>query len=1320
MIKLAPAIRTASACHYAPGPTIVATDRLQHFFEQSHDTAPDAIALEADDHEYTYAELESRANQLAHHLHALGLKSGARIGLLLERSIHTYTSLLAVLKVGGVYVPIDPSSPAERVAFIVGDAGLAMLLTQGSLSANLGGLSCPILALDSPSSAGIAERPTHRIQLEHNDDGLCCILYTSGTTGRPKGVLIGHESMCHLVRVCTPTYGYQASDRVFQGMTLAFDFSVEEIWPTFAVGATLVAGPNDHRRFGGALAEFLIDKRISVFCCVPTLLATFNRDVESVRLLNIGGEACPPELVGRWARRGRRILNTYGPTEATVTAIWAELLPGKPVTIGRPMAGYTVHLLDEKLRPVASGEEGEICIGGPGVARGYLNRPELTADRFVPDPGSDRPAARLYRTGDLGRLNEDGEYEYLGRIDTQVKIRGYRIELSEIESLLLEIPGVGNAAVGIVNGVANVVELAAYVVPQAGFDIEELRRIIQVSLRKRLPPHMVPAYIETIDAIPTLPSHKTDRSRLPHPVRSRLAGDTDDVIIPPTTDLERQIAACWSRAFDQEVRCVEVDFFLDLGGHSLFAARVVSDLRELPGLSFLAIADLYAHPTVQSLAQHVEASRTSALPEPRPVEVHRKYSSRRVWIAGAMQFAFLYLTLIPWLAPTVAILLLLTSQSLSTPAIVLGIAAAAAAAPLIALLLPVVAKWLLLGRVRPGRHPLWGWFFCRWWLVRKLIQSAPIDYLVSTPLFRSYLRLLGARIGNGCHLGSARIDVPDLIEIGDGASINYDVELDPSRVADGWLHLDEIHIGTNAYVGTNSVIEGGAKIGDSAFVLEQSLVAGGQTIPDGETWAGSPSRSTVPDPNLVRLAAAGVTRRWPISIVAGYCFGLTLLMLAPSLFLLPGLIVIWGISEGDLWLGLAFAPAAGLLYVVLACAFVVVGKRLALPRVSAGNHALRSWFGLRKWFADRLMTMSLGLTNSLYSTLYLLPFLRLLGARVGPRAEVSTVSHIDPDLLTLGPECFIADLAAVGAARIINGQIVLGETEVGARGFVGNAALVPGDTKVPGDSLIGVLSVPPNHPMQPGSSWLGSPAIFLPQRQASAKFDESKTYRPSFRSVACRLMIEFLRIVLPATLSFCAFFLIALTALIAMDEISIVALFCLLPAIYLASGLLITLVVVFLKWLVVGRYRPRVEPQWSHFVWRTELITGLYENVAVPWMLHWFAGTAMMAPLLRLLGARIGRRVWMESNYLTEFDLVTVGDDAAVSGQAALQTHLFEDRVMKMSTVTLGPGCAVGTRAVVLYDAVIGADTEIEALSLAMKGECLNKGNWRGIPARMQ
>jgi non-ribosomal peptide synthetase-like protein len=1307
---------------------------LHHFFERSCDARPDAPALVCETEALTYGELEERANRLAHHLIRHGVRPGDRVGLRLDRSASAYVALLAVLKCGAAFVPIDPAFPTDRIAFIAADAGLRLLLCTPT-AAPADPLPCPVQVVDGTTAA---DEPASRPAVADGGNSLAYVIYTSGTTGRPKGVAVTQASICNFLAACTPIYGVTAADRVYQGMTLAFDFSIEEVWPTFAAGATLVAGPTDHRRLGAGLNDFLIDQGITVLCCVPTLLATLERDVPGLRTLLVGGEACPADLVERWARPGRRMLNTYGPTETTVTCTWTELTPGRPVTIGRPLPTYTAHLLDAALNPVPAGEPGEVCVGGPGVAAGYVNRPGLTAERFIPDPFSRRPGARLYRTGDRGRLTPAGEIEYLGRIDAQVKVRGYRIELAEVETVLLDDAGVAAALAAVVPGEGGVQELAAFVIPHGPADAESLRRRLHDNLRQRLPAYMVPAFIDLLDVLPTLPSGKADRSRLPTPCSPRLgAGDATGA--RPETARERELAAAWGAVFGRAEVPTDADFFLDLGGHSLFAALVASKLRQSPNCRHLSVGDIYRHPTVRGLASHLESTAPpgagAAMPPP-PREV-RRHGSVRVLACGAGQFALLYLAFVLLGAP---LALWLSRGGAALTDLAAGAATAVAALPVLSLLLPLLAKWLLIGRFRPGRHPLWGWYYCRWWLVRKLLQAAPLDYLAGSPLLAPYLRLLGYRVGLGCHLGTSKVGLPDLVALGNGVSLGYGTHLEPFLVRDGFLHLAPIRIGDGAFVGTNSVVLLGGRVGAGARVLEQSLVARDQTIPDGETWAGSPSGMVAADAQLEAMAARNERDRGqrtedrrnascgPLSsvlcpsglcLLAGFVAGFLLLELLPLLFAAPGVLFLAVVSDGDWLRALAWTPVAGLIYVLTACVVIAAGKRLVMPTARPGLFPLRSFFGLRKWLADKLMMISLAVTNSLYATLYTLPWLRLLGAKVGRRSEVSTVSNIDPDLLTLGAESFVADLAVIGASRHHAGTIALGATEVGSRSFVGNAALLPGESRLPPGCLVGVQSVPPAGPVEPGTSWLGSPAIFLPRRQDSGKFDESVTFHPPARLVAGRLAVEYLRVTLPAALGYAALLLAGLATVYLADRLTAFPLLLTLPAVYFASALLVVAAVALLKWLVVGRYRPRVEPLWSHFVWRTELITGLYESAAVPWLLGWLTGTPLLRPILRLFGARIGRRVYLETTYLTEFDLVRVGDDAAVAGLTSLQTHLFEDRVMKMSAVTVGPGCTVGPRAVVLYDAVLGAGAELDGLSLAMKGETLPANtHWRGIPAQ--
>ncbi|WP_422923806.1 Pls/PosA family non-ribosomal peptide synthetase [Singulisphaera sp. PoT] len=1293
-------------------------DRLHLYFEHTADARPSAPALACEGITLSYAGLEARANRLAHFLEVQGVRPGDRVGLLIERSAHAYAGLLAILKSGAVLVPLDISSPADRVAFIAEDAGLTLIISAGGPASSCAGLPCRVLDLDA-SAAEIAREPEVRLEPRGRDgDAACYIMYTSGTTGRPKGVVVNHLSICNFLDVCRPIYGVSPGDRVYQGMTLAFDFSIEEVWPAFAAGATVVAGPTDHRRVGSGLAAFLVENQVTVLCCVPTLLATIDRDVPTLQTLIVGGEACTEDLVRRWSRPGLRMLNTYGPTESTVTATWGELRPDRPVTIGRPLPTYTVHVLDDDLTPMPTGEAGEICIGGPGVAAGYLNRPDLTRERFIPDPFAEAGDARLYRTGDLGRVTDGGEIEYLGRIDGQVKLRGYRVELGEIEAVLKEDEAVSNALVVLAPGAGESGELVAYVTLRRAEGAGGPRRRLYEALRGRLPAYMIPAYLEILDALPMLASGKADRARLPAPGSPRLteAGASHTA---PATPLEATLAGAWGRLFGQAEVSVEADFFLDLGGHSLSAARLVSDLRREPEFRHLSVADLYDHPTVRRLALRVEAAPVGDALTPPDRGERLRHGDRRVWACGAMQFALVYLTLLVVGSPA---LLLAREHRLGAPALEVALVAVLsfAVSSLLGAALPVAAKWALVGRFRPGRYPVWGWYYCRWWLVRKLIDLSPLGLLAGSPLFGPYARLLGAKVGKGCHVATSHLLLPDLIEIGDDASLGYGVELEPCLVEDGWLELGSIRIGAGVFVGANSVVMLGSEVGEGARLAEQSLVARGQAIPAGESWAGSPSSLCETDPGLDSIEALPPAPPWTPALLAGFLAGCLLFEMLPGLLLAPGLAILYhDLGDGGHWQGgLAASPIAGLVYVLTTCLAVAAGKRLAMPRARAGTFPSRSQFGLRKWLSDKFMELSLESTNALYATLLTSAWLRLLGARVGPRAEISTVSNIDPDLLVVGAESFVADLAVVGAARYHRGRVILGTTELGTRSFVGNAALVPGAASLPDDSLIGVQSVPPQGPMEPGSSWLGSPALFLPRRQESGPFEEGVTFRPPSRLVACRLAIEVLRILLPPTFMYVGILAVG-KAIVAMEDLPAWQQIAALPGVYLASALGLALLSAALKWAVVGRYRPRVEPMWSHFVWRTELITSLYENVPVPMLLHWFTGTPLMRPLLRLFGARIGRRVYMETTYLTEFDLVRVEDDALVSGRVSLQTHLFEDRVMKMSTVTVGPGCTVGPRSVVLYDAEMAAGSKLDALSLVMKGEQLPaEGRWRGIPAR--
>ncbi|MFR9806973.1 Pls/PosA family non-ribosomal peptide synthetase [Pseudonocardia sp. RS010] len=1298
--------------------------RLHHVVEATARRTPRSVAVDDHGELLTYAELDARAEGLAHRLRERGVRPGGRVGLLLERSWRTYAALLAVLKAGAAFVPIDPASPADRIGYIADDAGLDLLVTTSDLAP---GLRVPELCVDSVSPVPADGQPAAGTPLDGAaadgadgaGDPVCYVIYTSGSSGRPKGVEVAHSSIVNFLRVVPGVYDVRPGDRVYQGMTISFDFSIEEIWPTFAVGATLVVGPNDERRLGAELADFLDRSGVTVFYAVPTLLATIPRDLPAVRGLMVGGEACPAHLVERWARPGRRMLNTYGPTEATVTATWGELLPGRPVTIGRPMPTYTIHILDEDLREVAGGAAGEICIGGPGVARGYVGLPEKTADRFVEFRGE-----RIYRTGDLGRWDTSGEIVYLGRADDEVKIRGHRVDLGEIDSVLLGDPAVGSAVAAMLGD-----ELVAYVTTEgvttegvttegvttegAGGPDDGLRERLHARLRDRVPDYMVPGYLEVLPELPTMSSGKVDRKRLPPPTSPRLVTITG-AVVGPATAAEERVRDAWAEAcgIDPAQLSVTADFFAELGGHSLLAATAVSLMRER-GIATVAVRDLYENPTVRGLAATLPDAAATMRAEPDTT------SPLRYGLAGTVQAGALYVLLMLLAAPVAAIYVAEDGQ------VSLGVLTAIAAA---ATAVYLATRWVLaplgvrlLGRgIRPGRHRLWGRVHLRLWASDLLLSLTPLPVLSGSALLPAFLRRLGARVGAEAHIGTSSLSLPQLIDVGGDAGMGYGAALRPWVVEDGRVVVDRVRVGPGAFVGAGAMLQPGATVGRDAVLGEQALLAG--EVPAGQRWSGSPA---APDPRrrddaVAELAALPPAQPWGAAGRLGTFAGLALLDLLPILMLVPTLLLVWGaLLEFGQTVGLLAALCVGPVFVVTVCLTIAATRQAVLPATPTGIHPARSTLGVRKWVADKLLEMSLEITNSLYATLYTVPWLRALGARVGPGAEVSTVAHVDPDLLTLGRESFVADMASAGGATFHRGWVSFRRTEVGERAFVGNAALLPPGARLGPGSLVGVQTVPPPGGVPADSAWLGSPAMHLPARQDSGDFAERMTFRPSRWRVAERLVIEFLRICLPSSLIAVAIYLylLALSTIAAVGAPlwGAVLVGPLLAALF---GVLVTGAVAAVKWLTVGTYRPRVEPLWSRFVRRSEFVTGLYEAAAVPAMLQLFRGTPLLPPALRLLGARIGRRTYLATTYLTEFDLVEIGDDAVIGRDASLQTHLFEDRVMKMSTVRIGAGATVGDRAVVLYDASVGDGTALDPLSLVMKGETLpGRTRWRGIPA---
>ena len=576
-------------------------DRCLHelFAEQAH-LYPDRVAVIFENKEITYAVLNQQADELAQQLTRAGAQLETPIGILMERSVDMIVGLLAVLKAGGAYLPIDPAYPAERIAFMLEDSRAHIVLTQCALRPSLPAMDATVICLDESATKGVSESV---LLARASPENLAYIIYTSGSTGRPKGVMIEHRGLTNLAETQTAIFDVRPESRVLQFASLSFDASISEIAMTWQAGAAMCLATRDSLLPGPGLIDLLRRQEITHVTLPPSILAAMP-DAELPMLTTIitAGESCSAEIVARWAP-GRRFFNAYGPTETTVCATIGECRMGESrPPIGSAIQNTEVLLLDVEGCRVPVGSTGEIHVGGIGLARGYLNQPTLTAEKFIPHPFSSEPHARLYRTGDLARALPDGRLEFLGRIDHQVKIRGYRIELGEIEATLSRHPAVQHAAVLARDSGAGDKRLVAYVVPadREACSADALRAFC----RRHLPDYMVPSAFVRMNSFPLTVNGKIDREALPEP-----AYEKSPNFVSPGTRLEQQIAAIWSDV----IKFGEVgaqDNFFEIGGDSLKLAEVHGRLSRELGYNLPVIA-LFQHPTVSLLAKFLQSKSST-------------------------------------------------------------------------------------------------------------------------------------------------------------------------------------------------------------------------------------------------------------------------------------------------------------------------------------------------------------------------------------------------------------------------------------------------------------------------------------------------------------------------------------------------------------------------------------------------------------------------------------------------------------------------------------------------------------------------------------
>ncbi|WP_194290085.1 non-ribosomal peptide synthetase [Nocardia macrotermitis] len=580
------------------------------------ESEPDDIAIRfnpsgdpADQRQLTYRELDAASSRLARALIERGIGAGDAVALGLRRGVESVVAVWATAKAGAAFVPVDPTYPPERIAHMVADSGAALGLTSSAHRAALGD-AVEWIALDDPAQAArIAAHPDHPISYLDRIRPIdprhpAYVIYTSGSTGTPKGVVVTHTGLGGLVAATRETLRVSRNSRVLHASSPSFDASVEELLVAFSVGATLVVVPPDV--FGGPeLAELLRRERVTHLSMTPGALASLEPDgLDDLEVVEVGGDRCGPELVARWARDGRRFVNGYGPTEATVLATLSDPIPPEgPVTIGSALAGVAAIVLDSRLRPTPDGSVGELYLSGPALAQGYLGRPGLTAERFVANPfgAVDTPEMRLYRTGDLVRRNEiDGTLEHLGRSDFQIKIRGFRIELGEIDTALTAHPGIDFAVTVGRTLPSGATALVSYVVPREGEipDVDELTAFVA----ERLPEYMVPTAITVLDEIPLTPVGKVDRAALPEPTFATAE------FRAPGSEVESVIAEAFAAVLGVERVGIDDSFFA-LGGDSILSIQMAVRARR-HGVVFTP-RDVFDHRTVAALAEIATAASDS-------------------------------------------------------------------------------------------------------------------------------------------------------------------------------------------------------------------------------------------------------------------------------------------------------------------------------------------------------------------------------------------------------------------------------------------------------------------------------------------------------------------------------------------------------------------------------------------------------------------------------------------------------------------------------------------------------------------------------------
>ena len=1248
---------------------------------------PDAPAVDNGVDVMTYAEFADAAEQFADALHEMGIGSGERIGIRIPSgTLDLYVAIAGTLVAGCAYVPVDFDDPDERADTVFGEADVAAIAGKD-------------LVISPREHEHADDGNTHTGDPGLTDDAW--IIFTSGSTGKPKGVAVTHRNAAAFVDAEANLFLQDApigpGDRVMAGLSVAFDASCEEIWLAWRYGACLVPAPRSLVKSGMDLGPWLSANDITVISTVPTLVALWPHEaLAEVRLLILGGEACPPEIGARLANERREVWNTYGPTEATVVACAAQLTGEPPVRIGLPLDGWDLAVVDGEGNPVPEGEPGELIIGGVGLAR-YLD-PAKDAEKYAPMPTLGWE--RAYRSGDIV-VNDPRGLVFNRRADDQIKLGGRRIELGEIDSNLLQLPGVSGAAAAVRTSQTGNKLLVGYLTVEDGFD----RKAATAHLRETMPAALVPQ-LAVVDTLPTRTSGKIDRDALPWPLE--ITSDDEDGAFTGTAARLREL---YTAILGAPPASPEDNFF-DLGGGSLSAAQLVARVRETH--PEFTVADVYENESIAELAAAIDAmdSPTTRLNDD-VVRVRRSTQTMQV-VASLAVRQFSALRWLTWLGAGANLAHAVGLEWIPTlDWFWIALGWVLFVAPPGRMILAALAARVILRGVQPGAYTRGGRTHLRVWLAERLADELGATTLAGAPLVKFYARLLGCDIRKHVDLHSLP-PVTGLLTLGKGCSVEPEVELRGHWIDGDVFHLGRIEVGANARVGTRSTLLPGARIGKRAEVAPGSGVFG--DVHAGELWSGAPA---------VHIGEARgpwedeAPPNKPIWLGAYAASGIAA-SLVPAVGAAAGIAVCWPwLKDADSVADLARITAIGVVPATLVgfvtTALVILGAvRLLGHGLREGYHPIHGGQGWRAWTTIRLLDEARTWLFPLYSSTLTPVWLRALGARIGKDVEASTVLML-PKMADIGAGSFLADDTLVANYELGGGWIRIAPVKVGKGAFLGNSGMAAPGRKVPKRGLVAVLSAAPARgSAKKGTSWLGSPPQRL--RREAGESDTSRTTAPPQRLRVARAVVEALRIV-PQSLHSALIAGSALTMLAVADRFSWLVAALTGGCVLVVAGALGGLSAVVAKWLLVGRLRVTEYPLWSSFVWRNELADTFTEVIAAPWLIRANAGTPVLNLWLRLMGAKIGHGVWCETYWLPEADLIRLGDGACVNAGCVVQTHLFHDRILAMDTVTLGDGATLGPNSVVLPAAALGRHATVGPTSLVMRGESVpDKTRWLGNP----